>query len=31
MASRAPDDARPHAYDWIAGGAEMGKLIRDTD
>ena len=31
MTSNAPDDTRPHAYDWIAGGGEMGKLIRGTD
>ena len=31
MTSQAPRDTRPHAYDWIAGGGEMGELIRGTD
>lgn len=31
MTSKAPGNTRPHAYDWIAGGGEMGKLIRGTD
>ena len=31
MTSQAPSDTRPHAYDWIAGGGEMGQLIRSTD
>ena len=31
MTSQAPGDTRPHAYDWIAGGGEMGQLIRSTD
>lgn len=34
MNSEFPDSeksVRPHAYEWIAGGGEMGKLIRSTD
>src|ERR1044072_1688707 len=31
MTSQAPRDTRPHAYDWITGGGEMGELIRNTD
>ncbi|HEX7334068.1 MAG TPA: ATP-binding protein [Pyrinomonadaceae bacterium] len=31
MTSQSPGNTRPHVYDWIAGGGEMGKLIRGTD
>src|SRR5262249_5922933 len=34
MASESPrtvNPKSPHAYDWLAGGGEMGHLIRATD